>query len=510
MKSGEYFTGKGTVIRQAGLQLFCLYALLFVACSLSAKEYNILSFGAVGDGRIVNTEAIQKAIDRASSDGGGVVRIPAGKFVTGSVMMKNGVGLHLDKGAVLLGSLDFKHYIRIHKWMALILADGVSHISITGKGTIDGRGAELALHIDSLFYAGVIDRRYYHLEEKRAWHEYRPQIIDFFGCSHIRIENVTIKNASSWVQTYEKSKYIRIDRIRVESDTYWNNDGIDIVDCQNVQITNCSINASDDGICIKSEDFSLSQICDSIYISDCSIRSSASAIKFGTSLVSGARNVVIRNIKVYDTFRSAIAIEATQGGFIENVLVEHVTAKNTGNALFMRIGRIRGAEKAGPLRNVVIRNMKVTVPYEKPDADYLIRGPELPFFHNIFPSSISGNPGVYVENVLLENIKIRYPGRGNKAYAHMPLYRIHEIPELETSYPEFSMFGELPAWGFYVRHVKGIHFKNVELEIEKPDYRPAMVFDDVHQIRLEAIKIKGDPKPDPVFYKDCSDVQDKL
>ncbi|MBK6698351.1 MAG: right-handed parallel beta-helix repeat-containing protein [Saprospiraceae bacterium] len=296
------------------------------------------------------------------------------------------------------------------------------------------------------------------------------------------------KNAACWVQTYEKCNNIIIDNIRVDSDAYWNNDGIDIVDCQQVRITNCKINSSDDGICIKSEDFSLSQICDNIYIADCTIRSSSCAVKFGTSLVSGARNVVIKNIKVYDTYRSAIAIECTQGGFIENVLVENIVAKNTGNAIFIRIGKIRGAPTAGPLRNVIIRNIKVTVPFNKPDMAYNIRGPELPYFHNVFPSSITGNPGVYVENVILENIKIIYPGRGLKAYANIPLYRIKDVPELETSYPEFSMFGELPAWGFYVRHVKGLTFKNINLSIKDPDYRPAMVFDDTHQLRIESLK----------------------
>ncbi|MBK8484448.1 MAG: right-handed parallel beta-helix repeat-containing protein [Saprospiraceae bacterium] len=491
------------------MQKFNLVNIVFFIFHITGfgNEYNIKSFGAIGDGVTINTIAIQKAIDKAHADGGGMVVIPAGKFVSGSIILKNRVGLHLDKRAILLGSVDFKDYIRLYKWMALILAENASNISISGKGTIDGRGAELGLHVDSLFYAGQIDSHNYHIAEKRPWHELRPHIIEFTGCRNIKITNVRIKNAASWVQSYEKCKNIIIHKIHVDSDAYWNNDGIDIVDCQNVQITNCFINASDDGICIKSEDFSLSQICDSIYIADCTIRSSASAVKFGTSLVSGARNVVIRNIKIYDTFRSAIAIEATQGGFIENVLVENIVAKNTGNAIFMRIGRVRGAEKAGPLRNVTIRNMKVIVPFEKPDINYKIRGPELPFFHNIFPSSITGNPGVYVENVIIENIKIRYPGKGNKAFSNLPLYRIKDVPELETSYPEFSMFGELPAWGFYVRHVKGILFKNIDLKIKEPDYRPAMVFDDTHNLRLESVKVRGDNKLSPIFYKDTTHVE---
>jgi parallel beta-helix repeat protein len=487
--------------------IFTLSFILSMCSQAFSAEYNIMSYGAVGDGVTLNTRSIQKAIDEAHAQGGGMVRIPAGRFVTGTLLMKSGVELHLEKRAVLLGSIVAADYPTLSRWKALIGADGARGIAITGKGTIDGRGAQLALHVDSLFYAGQIDSHNYYFAERRPWAELRPQIIEFNLCSDIVVRDVTIKNAACWVQTYQKCNKLVIDNIRVDSDAYWNNDGIDILDCTNVRITNCDINSSDDGICIKSEDFSLKHINDNIYIADCRIRSSASAVKFGTSLVSGTQNVVIRNIEVYDTYRSAIAIEATQGGFIENVLVENIRAKNTGNAIFLRIGRIRGAEKAGPLKNVTIRNVKVEVPFDIPDKDYIIRGPELPVFHNTFPSSITGNPGVFVENVTIENVEIIYPGRGNKAYANLPLYRIKDVPELETEYPEFSMFGELPAWGFYVRHVKGLIFKNIALKIKKPDYRPAMVFDDVHDLTIEFLKVRGDNKEEPLFFQNCSGVQ---
>ncbi len=486
------------------LIIMILFAFKFC---FAAKIYNIKTFGAVGDGFTINTKAIQSTIDRAAYEGGGVVFIPKGIFVSGSLVLKTGVELNLAKNAVLLGSINASDYITLHRWKALIMADSASHISITGKGTIDGRGGELALHIDSLFYAGQIDSHNYYLAERRPWAELRPQIIEFNRCSDIKVLNVRIMNSACWVQTYEKCKNLSIHNIRVISDAYWNNDGIDIVDCQNVRITDCYINASDDGICIKSEDFSLQQINENIYVSDCTIRSSSCAVKFGTSLVSGLRNVHIRNIKVFDTYRSAIAIECTQGGFIENVLVENITSKNTGNAIFIRIGKVRGAVKAGPLRNVIIRNLKVSIPFEKPDLKYNIRGPEVCSFHNVFPSSITGNPGVYVENVSIENVQINYPGRGNKANANIPLYRIKDVPELETSYPEFSMFGELPAWGFYIRHVDGLKFKNVELKIRDADYRPAIVLDDVKNVQMDRLKIRGDNKKNPLFFKDSSNIQ---
>jgi polygalacturonase len=295
--------------------------------------------------------------------------------------------------------------------------------------------------------------------------------------------------------------HLKIHNITVDSDTYWNNDGIDIVDCKNVQISDCDINASDDGICIKSEDWTRERFCDSITISNCSVRSSASAIKLGTSSVSHMRNISIRNIKVYDTYRSAIAIEAMQGGVVENILVENITATNTGNAIFMRIGQIRGAKHPGILRNIVLRKIKVQVPFDRPDKAYTIRGPSLPFFHNVLPSSITGIVGHPIESVLLEDITIIHPGRGKAAYANLPLNRISDVPELPTKYPEFSMFGELPAWGFYVRHVEGLKMKNVIIRVKKADYRPALVVDDAKGLKFDNLKIKGDKKNDTVFMK---------
>ncbi|MEM9983920.1 MAG: glycoside hydrolase family 28 protein, partial [Bacteroidota bacterium] len=105
-----------------------------------------------------------------------------------------------------------------------------------------------------------------------------------------------------------------------------------------------------------------------------------------------------------------------------------------------------------------------------------------------------------VENVTLENIQITYPGRGNKAYAIMPTWRVDEVPEKQADYPEFSMFGELPAWGFYVRHVEGLTMKNVQLKIKEADYRPAVVLDDVKGATFQSLTIKGDDKPsDPIY-----------
>jgi len=468
------------------------FFLLFIQNILFAQDYNILNYGAKADGKIFNTQSIQSAIDAANKNGGGRVIIPEGIFLTGSIILKSNVELHLEEKAVLLGSTKRDDYKKLNRWRALILADNQNNISITGKGKIDGQGRRLALNIDSLFYIGQLDSASYNFADKRPSHLVRPQLIEFVNCKNIVVKNISLCNAACWVQTYDQCSNILLDSVTVNSDAYWNNDGIDIQDCHNARITNCTINSADDGICLKSQ--STEHYCDSIYIANCSVRSSASAIKFGTVSHGGFKNVTIENIKIHDTFRSAIAIECVDGGVIENVLVDKINAVNTGNAIFIRLGDRNKTRDAGVLKNVTIKNMKVQVAFGRPDSDYEIRGPELPFFHNTFPSSITGIPNHPVENLTLENIEIIYPGRGNDGLANMPLSRLDSVPEYAAAYPEFSMFGELPAWGFYVRHVDGLTMKNIKLSISSSDYRPAIVFDDAKNLNIEKMNIDGDYK----------------
>lgn len=488
------------------MRILAIMCLLFFSKSvLLASDYNILDFGTVPDGKTLNTIAIQSAIDAASSNGGGRVIIPEGIFLTGSIILKSNVELHVTEKAVLLGSINPEDYRKLNRWIALILADGQSNIAITGKGQIDGQGRRLALHIDSLFYAGKLDSASYNFEDRRPSYLVRPQLIEFERCKHITVRNVTLLNAACWVQTYDQCSNIIIDSVVVNSDAYWNNDGIDIQDCRNVRITHCTINASDDGICLKSHAAEYS--CDSIYIADCTVRSSASAIKFGTRSHGGFKHITIERIRIYDTFRSAVAIECVDGGTLDNVLIQNIEATNTGNAIFIRLGDRNPASNAGILRNVTLKNIRVEVAFGRPDDAYEIRGPALPFFHNTIPSSITGIPGHRVENVTLENIEILYPGRGNNGLANMPLSRLEMVPEQIDSYPEFSMFGELPAWGFYIRHMDGLTLKNIKLRIAAPDYRPAIVFDDVRRLTLDSVIINGDSKPKHFILHNTQDVK---
>lgn len=467
------------------------------AFSPDSEKVNIVDKGARGDGVFLNTGVFQKTIDELSQNGGGTIIIPEGIFRCGSIELKSDVTLQLNFGAFLLGSTNPEHYLDERGVHNFIEANNAENIGIIGDGVIDGQGRKLALQIDSLYHEGKWEYGYNY---KRQRPEGRPKLLNLRECKNIHLEGFTAKNSANWVLNFDICSNLIIHQVTVDSDDYWNNDGMDIGDCRNVRITNCHVNSADDGICLKSHHEGY--INDSIYIANCTVRSSASAIKFGTASVGGFKNVKIKNIFIYDTFRSAIALESVDGGILENIEIEDITASNTGNAIFIRLGHRNSDGEVGCLRNVTIKNVTVTVPFEVPDLDYDIRGPELPFSHNPFPASITGIPGHKVENVSIENIRIIYPGRANKGYAQLPLHRLEDVPENEADYPEFHMFGELPAWGFYVRHVAGLQMKNIRLELNDHDFRPAFVFDDVESLIMDKIWIQPTNTSDQIILKD--------
>src|SRR6185437_11298945 len=481
------------------------------------KDFDIIKYGAKADGITNNVDAIQHAIDDANKNGGGRVFVPPGKFLTGVIYIKSNVELFIDHDAVLLASTDRADYGPSEKASAWIVADNAKNISIKGKGTIDGQCDLLIKDIYKKLIAGQLyDRewkQYNDWHQRRPSENNRPRMIEFINCTGVAIRNIHLQNGTSWIQAYKNCTDLIMDSVHVFSNTFLNNDGIDIVDCKNVKITNCDINAADDGICLKSED--RNRRCENIFVADCKVRSSASAVKLGTASRGGFKNIVIKNIEVYNTFRSAIAIESVDGGVLEDVDVQDIHAVNTGNAIFIRLGHRNKDSVISQLRNVFINDVTVEVPKSKPDKGYPMDGPELrvpskkedttvqhpndtaPWDHfsidtssaliphNVFPSSVTGIPGHPVENVVLQNITIIYDGGGDKSLADFPLDSFNKIPEAITDYPEFSMFGELPTWGLYIRHVKGITLKNIKLVNKKKDYRTALLVDDTQKADLQ-------------------------
>ncbi len=484
--------------------LIAICFLIFVF-NLSAKDYNASFFGVESNGVSLNTRSIQKGIDFIHENGGGRLVFSVGRYVTGTIYLKSNVTIHLGEGAVLLGSLNPFDYDRHGYWTAKIFAFDQENIGITGKGVIDGRGYQVSQNVLSMIHKGVIEG--YGLVNDRPKEGLRPHNIYFKDCKNVKIQGVIIKNPASWNQQYAQCKNLLVENITVDSKNYWNNDGIDIVDCDSVIIRNNYFDASDDGICIKSH--TVGYVSQNIEIYNNVIRSSASGIKFGTMSAGGFKNISIINNTVFDTYRSAITFAAVDGGAIENIKVDSLKALNTGNAIFLRIGERRPGKK-GSMGNIEISNVYVEIAATKADAGYPYEGPIEHLPRNISPASIVGMPDVAIENVRLKNVEIRYPGGGNPKYAKIGLDELEKVPELANSYPEFSMFKELPAWGFYIRHAKGITFENVNLICEKQDYRTGVVLDDVHGANFINLKIiEPEAGKEPIYSKNSTGIKSK-
>lgn len=279
----------------------CLTAviLIFHVFSVSAKDYTAAFFGIEPGGTVLNTRAIQFGINYISENGGGRLVFPAGRYLTGGIHFKSNVTIQLDKDAVLLGSTNPFDYDRqntpfdhnFQTSLALILGLNQQNIGITGQGEIDGQGKELAAAVGRLVQKGLIKDR----SVSRPDEDKRPMLINLFGCDQVTIKNITLRNSACWVECYNQCKNVVIDSIKVESRAFWNNDGIDIVDCSNFKVTNSYFNSSDDGICLKSlEPDAANQ---NILIQNNRMTTDASGIKFGTASLGGFRNIRILIMK---------------------------------------------------------------------------------------------------------------------------------------------------------------------------------------------------------------------
>jgi polygalacturonase len=287
-----------------------------------------------------------------------------------------------------------------------------------------------------------------------------------------------------WVQHYLACENVHINGITVHSLVNSNNDGIDIDCCDRVRIANCDITSGDDAIVLKS---TAPRPCRRVTITNCTLRSLCNALKCGTESTGGFEDIVISNCVVYDTNLSGIALELVDGGTLDRVLVSNVTMTNTRSAIFVRLGdRARPYLSTGPggptgtfaveqgmaapgvgaLRNVTISNVTATGVDQTGCA---IAG-------------LSGHP---VENITLQNIRITYAGGGGQELLD------RKVPEQADSYPEYCMFGKLPAYGFYCRHARHVRFDNVRLDCEKPEFRPALVCEDVDGLQLEGFEAQA-------------------
>jgi hypothetical protein len=428
--------------------------LLVAGSTIAAEElYDVRDYGAKPGGKTLCTKSIQKAIDACSESGGGTVYLPPGTYLSGTIYFKSNVTLRLATGCTLLGSKNlkdypptvqaFRSYTDNYTDKSLIYGENVERIAITGSGTIDGQGASI-----------------------KGPYKVRPYMIRFSQCRNVTVKDITLRNSPMWVQHYLACDDVRITGVTVRSLVNHNNDGINIDSCRRVIISDCNIESGDDAIVLKSTS---ARICREVVVNNCVLSTRCNALKMGTESNGGFKNIVMTCCSIYDTRLAGVALEIVDGGTMDRVVVSNITMSNIGTPIFIRLGnRARPFKKdmetpgIGIMRNITISNIEATGA-------------------NPTGCAISGLPEAKIENLTLNNLRLSFEGGGTKADAE------REIPEKPAGYPEYSMFGRLSAYGLYCRHVKGLKLFNVELQLEKPDQRHAVVLEDVEDALIDCL-----------------------
>jgi polygalacturonase len=453
-----------------------------------AGTYDVRAFGATGDGKTLDTAAINKAIEDASTTGGGTVVFPAGSYLCFSIRLKSNVSLYLGPGATIVaadppsgggkGGYDppepnqwdkYQDFGHSHWHNSLMWGEEISNISILGPGRIWGKGLSRG-EGDKALAPGVGNKA-----------------ISLKNCHNVTLRDISILHGGHFGILATGVDNITIDNLLIDT----NRDGIDVDCCRNVRISNCSVNSPwDDAICPKSSyALGYARPTDHVTIANCYVTggyeegtlldatykriapdykaSRNGRIKLGTESNGGFRNFTVTNCVIDDC--RGIALETVDGGLLEDVSISNITMRDiTDVPFFLRLGsRMRGPEgmPVGQLRRVLISNVVVS------NAD------------SRQAAIITGIPGHYIEEVKLNNIYIQHRGGGTKENGAL------NPPENANGYPDPNRFGPMPAHGFFIRHVKGIEMRDVEIRSRQEDFRPAFLLEDVESAEFTHIKL---------------------
>jgi polygalacturonase len=485
-----------------------------VAHGSAASFFDVRAYGGVGDGKTVDSPAFNRAIDAASAAGGGTVLVPAGVYLCFSIRLKSYVHLHLAPGATILaadsplpgettgyngGTYDaaesnapweaYQDYGHNHWHNSLIWGENIHDCSITGPGLIHGKGLSNGRGRDN-------DGALFTAEQPGVGNK----AIALKNCHNVIFRDFSILKGGHFGLLLTGVDNLSIDNLKIDTDR----DGIDIDCCKNVRVSNCTVNSPwDDGICPKSS-FALgySRATENVTITNCYVTGCfelgslldgsfkklapdskvprTGRIKCGTESNGGFRNITIANC-VFEGCQG-LALESVDGALLEDITISNITMRDiVSSPIFMRLGaRLRGprgagdqATTVGTLRRVLINNL---VCYNS--------GARV-------CSTISGIPGHAIEDVKFANIYLEYRGDASPDTGKLI------PPEFESKYPEPGMFGDMPAQGFYIRHLRNLEMSHVDVHPMSPDPRPAFYLEDVHRADFIAVTA---PTQNPAFF----------
>lgn len=422
-----------------------------------ATDFNVLDYGAKADGITKDTKAVQAAIDACTKNGGGTVIIPAGKTVMiGTIYLKDFVTLHIENGAVLLGSPDIEDYsIDTHKNMyknephmdrCLIFASNVKSFAIEGYGTIDGNG---------------------YLKNFTKKGGGRPMMLRFLNCQKIHMNDITLINPAAWTSAWLYCDDIVVDGIKINSRVNGNGDGLDFDGCTNVRVSNCSFDTSDDSICLQTS--RPDKPCKDIVITNCVFTSKWAALRIGLSSRGDFDSVTISNCTFHDIQDSGLKIQMNEGAEMKNMSFTNLVMRNVPRPVFMTFCQQRAGVDA-PMEMLPMKAMHSFI-----FSDFIVDNRGLDKNSAFF---LTGMPNHYISDIQINNIQMTVSGGGTKEDASKEI-KEYTLDVLGKWWPEFYLVKTLPASGIYARHIKGLTINNFHLNTVNKDERKPIVFDDV-------------------------------
>ena len=465
------------------LTITTLFIGLLTACSTPA-EYNVKDFGAKGNGKVLDSPAINKAIQKAAANGGGRVVIPAGEYLCYSIRLESNIELHLSQGARIMSAkptetegydapeeqpyTKYQAFGHNHVCNSLIWGYKISDVTISGQGMIDGSNLT-------------------------SWNEGRKfegnKAIGFRNCRNVTVHGITIYKGGHFAVHATDCDNLIVDRLRVDTDR----DGINIICCKNVSVSNCLINGPQDDCIVLKSNYSLGRFKDveNVTITGCVISGyqcgsmldgtfkrfdpaadvfrSGGRIKLGTESSGGYKNIAVSNC-VFE-YCGGLMLQSMDGGHLEDATFNNITFRDClYEPIFLRIGeRMRSPEgtPVGHIKRVCFSNITA---YNVDSWNTCV---------------LSGTPGHYIEDVTFSNIHLYYKGGYSREDGKIV------PPEFEENYPEPWMFGTSPGRAFFIRHAKNIHFDNIYLDYEYEDGRPDFALIDAEGVTRNNIVVTG-------------------
>jgi len=458
---------------------------------LGARVYNIRDYGAKGDGKTLDTAALQAAIDACTNDGGGTVLVPSGTFVIGTVELKSNVTLHLVASGKLLGSADGKQYHAVDaipltgdhtlndgNW-ALLFAVNAKNIAIEGPGTIDGQGAQFHSAVRGTPPPSGLggNRRPYHFLAYR--------------CEGLVVRNIDLLDCAYHSIRIIQSKRIYLDSIYIHNRVNGNNDGFHFISAEHVTVSNCIVKSQDDACALFGS-------CKNITITNSYFSTRWSVFRFGGGY---AENIAVSNCVIQEVYGCPIKLHAGPGDRFENMSFSNLVLQNVTGPINISIGpnAPRNQQNGTPAQQAVPQANNATPAIVRNISFSGIHGTVTTDPAQLTEASVTSNynpgerhscitlncvGGSILENISFDNIHLTFGGGGTAEDAAR-----RELPPYSG---EYFMLGPMPAYGLYARNARGLTMQNLRFQTSTSDLRPAVIFDGVTDAAIQGLSAQGD------------------